>query len=64
MQWSVPQIAPISPERRAGLIGTIDPQHALKAQHDHVAAFFDLHLKHRSTKLFERPRHPGIRLVE
>jgi hypothetical protein len=64
MQWSVPQIAQISPQRRAGLIGTIVPQDALNAQHDYVAAFFDLHLKHRGTKLFERPRHPGIRLVD
>lgn len=64
MQWSVPQIAQISPERRVGLIGTIDPRDALKAQHDYVAAFFDLHLKHRSTTLFDRPRHPGIRLVD
>jgi hypothetical protein len=28
-----------------------------------VAAFFDLHLKHRATTLFDRVRHPGIRLV-
>ncbi|GAB2863988.1 alpha/beta hydrolase family protein [Lentzea nigeriaca] len=63
LQWSVPQIAQISPQRRAGLIGTIDPQEALNAQHDYVAAFFDLHLKHRATTLFDRPRHPGIRLV-
>lgn len=63
LQWSVPQIAAVTPERRAGLIGTIDPQDALKAQHDYMAAFFDLHLKHRSTTLFDRPRHPGIRLV-
>jgi hypothetical protein len=64
LQWSVPQIAQISPERRASLIGTIDPRDALKAQHDHLAAFFDLHLKHRGTTLFDRPRHEGIRLVE
>ncbi|NKE57340.1 prolyl oligopeptidase family serine peptidase [Lentzea sp. PSKA42] len=64
LQWSVPQIAQVTPERRAGLIGTINPRDALKAQHDYVAAFFDLHLKHRGTKLFDRPRHPGIRLVE
>jgi hypothetical protein len=64
MQWAVPQISQIAPERRAGLIGTIDPRDALKAQHDHVAAYFDLHLKHRGTTLFDRPRHPGIRLVE
>lgn len=64
LQWSVPQIAQIAPERRESLIGTIDPRDALKAQHDYVAAFFDLHLKHRGTKLFDRPRHPGVRLVE
>ncbi|MEV6240453.1 lipase [Lentzea sp. NPDC051838] len=64
LQWSVPQIPEIDPERADGLIGTIDPKDALKAQHDYVAAFFDLHLKHRSTTLFDRPRHEGIRLVE
>lgn len=63
MQWSLPQIAQISPQRRADLIGTINPEDALDAQHDYVAAFFDLHLKHRGTTLFDRPRHPGIRLV-
>ncbi len=64
LQWAVPQIAEVSPQRRAGLIGTIDPRDALRAQHDYVAAFFDLHLKHRSTSIFDRPRHPGIRLVQ
>ncbi|HUQ58948.1 alpha/beta hydrolase family protein [Lentzea sp.] len=63
LQWAVPQISAVTPEHRAGLIGTITPRDALKAQHDHVGAFFDLHLKHRSTTLFDRSRHPGIRLV-
>lgn len=63
LQWAVPQIAQVTPERRADLIGTIDPRDALRAQHDYLAAFFDLHLKHRATVLFDRPRHPGIRLV-
>jgi hypothetical protein len=39
------------------------PQVRLKAQRGHVAAFFDLHLKHRGTRLFDRARHEGIRLV-
>ncbi|MFS8099664.1 prolyl oligopeptidase family serine peptidase [Lentzea alba] len=64
LQWAVPQIAAVSPERRVGLTGTIDPRDALRAQHDYVAAFFDLHLKRRGTELFDRPRHPGVRLVE
>ncbi|MDX8149099.1 prolyl oligopeptidase family serine peptidase [Lentzea sp. BCCO 10_0061] len=63
MQWSVPQIGAVPTERRESLIGTIDSAAALKAQHDYVAAFFDLHLKHRGTRLFERARHEGIRLV-
>ncbi|WP_086663263.1 alpha/beta hydrolase family protein [Lentzea kentuckyensis] len=63
LQWSVPQIAGVTPQRRQGLIGTINPRDALKAQRDYVGAFFDLHLKHRGTTLFDRPRHPGIRLV-
>lgn len=63
LQWSVPQIGAISPERREGLIGTINTEASLKAQHDYVAAFFDLHLKHRGTGLFERPHHEGICLV-
>ncbi|MEU3644237.1 prolyl oligopeptidase family serine peptidase [Lentzea sp. NPDC034063] len=63
IQWSVPQIDTVPTERRESLIGTIDPTASLKAQHDYVAAFFDLHLKHRGTRLFERARHEGIRLV-
>lgn len=63
LQWSVPQIAAVTPECREGLIGTINSRDALKAQRDYVAAFFDLHLKQRGTTLFDRPRHPGIRLV-
>jgi hypothetical protein len=64
LQWAVPQIPAITPAHRESLIGTIAPKDALKAQHDYVAAFFDLHLKHRSTTLFDRPRHPGVRLVD
>lgn len=64
LQWSVPQLPEVSATRRVGLIGTIAPGDALRAQHDYVAAFFDLHLKQRRTSVFERPRHPGIRLVE
>jgi hypothetical protein len=64
LQWAVPQIPAVPAERRESLIGTIDPKDALQAQHDYVAAFFDLHLKHKRTKLFDRPRHPGVRLVE
>ncbi|MGW6446349.1 alpha/beta hydrolase family protein [Lentzea sp. NPDC055074] len=63
LQWSVPQIGAMSPERRESLIGTINSRAALKAQHDYVAAFFDLHLRHKGTRLFDRPRHEGIRLV-
>lgn len=64
LQWSVPQIGAVSPRQRAGLIGTIDVRESLKAQRDYVGAFFDLHLKRRGTTLFDRPRHPGIRLVD
>ncbi|GGN09730.1 hypothetical protein GCM10011609_56870 [Lentzea pudingi] len=63
LQWAVPQIGAISAEKRESLIGTINSRAASKAQHDYVGAFFDLHLKHRGTRLFERPRHEGIRLV-
>ncbi|MEU7476189.1 prolyl oligopeptidase family serine peptidase [Lentzea sp. NPDC042327] len=63
LQWAVPQVGAVTAERRADLIGTIDPRDSLKAQRDHVAAFFDLHLKHRATTLFDRVRHPGVRLV-
>ncbi|WP_237047934.1 alpha/beta hydrolase family protein [Lentzea guizhouensis] len=63
LQWAVPQIDEVTPERRVELIGTITPRSSVKAQHDYVAAFFDLHLKHRGTTLFDRARHPGIRLV-
>lgn len=64
LQWSVPQIPEVSPARRAGLIGAISPEDSLRAQHDYVAAFFDLHLKNKRTSIFDRPRHPGVRLIE
>ncbi|MFB7475091.1 alpha/beta hydrolase family protein [Kitasatospora sp. NPDC056184] len=47
------------------LLGTIDPARAVSAQRAYLAAFFDLHLRHRPTPLFTTPSpgHPEVRLV-
>jgi hypothetical protein len=37
------------------VIGTIDPERSLTAQRAYVAGFFDLHLRHRATTLFDPP---------
>ncbi|WP_380284034.1 alpha/beta hydrolase family protein [Kitasatospora purpeofusca] len=47
------------------LLGTIDPGRAVAAQRAYLAAFFDLHLRHRPTSLFTSPSPavPEVHLV-
>ncbi|WP_083959467.1 alpha/beta hydrolase family protein [Streptoalloteichus hindustanus] len=47
------------------LIGAIDPRRSLAAQRAYLAAFLDLHLRGRSTTLFDgpSPAHPDVRFV-
>ncbi|WP_426367802.1 alpha/beta hydrolase family protein [Streptomyces sp. E-08] len=66
LQVVLPQVTahlpvPAAPE----LIGTVDPRRSLAAQRAALTAFFDLHLKHRPTTLFEDPgaRFPELRIV-
>jgi len=66
LQIAVPQLtALLSPAKRVELVGTISPTRSLAAQHDYLAAYFDLHLKGRPTRLFDvpSPRHPDVRLL-
>ncbi|MEU5692887.1 lipase [Actinosynnema sp. NPDC020468] len=66
LQFAVPQLTSlVSPQVRVALVGSIDPERSLKAQHDYLAAYFDLHLKCRPTALFggASPRYPDVRLI-
>ncbi|MFF2658936.1 alpha/beta hydrolase family protein [Kitasatospora sp. NPDC058032] len=47
------------------LIGTVPPLRAVAAQRAYLAAFFDLHLRHRPTPLFTvpSPANPEVHLV-
>lgn len=62
-QWLVPQL-PVAPDRRALIIGSVDPDRSLLVQHSYLAAFFDLHLKGKPTSLFEQSCFPEARLVD
>lgn len=53
LQALAPQI-PGHPQVRE-LVGTVDPARAVAAQRAYVAAFLDLHLKGRKTRLFDGP---------
>src|SRR5260370_11181448 len=46
-------------------IGTIDPARAVTAERAYIAAFFDLHLRHRRSSLLDRPspRYPDIQFI-
>ncbi|GAA2212560.1 lipase [Nonomuraea monospora] len=67
LQIIVPQLgARVAADKRAALIGTIDPRRSLAAQRDYLGAFFDLHLRGRDRHLFdgESPRHPDIDFID
>ncbi|MGC0418088.1 alpha/beta hydrolase family protein [Embleya sp. AB8] len=66
LQVLVPQVSRLmTPDRRRQLIGTIDPTRSVRAQHDYVAAYFDLHLRGRDRGMFDRndPCHPDTRFI-
>lgn len=63
-----PQGGPIvglTPEQVIQVIGPLDPRRAVRAQRDILRAFFDLHLRHRGTSLFDgpSPRYPDVEIV-
>lgn len=51
------------PGDHTAMTGTVDPDGSLAAQRTYVAAFFDLHLRDRSTTVFDRAAHPVVELV-
>ncbi|RKT51951.1 alpha/beta hydrolase family protein [Saccharothrix australiensis] len=66
LQFVTPQVASLlKPGKQEELVGAIDAKKSLDAQHDYVARFFDVHLKHRDGRLFDHgpARHPDTRFV-
>ncbi|MFI7054491.1 alpha/beta hydrolase family protein [Streptosporangium canum] len=66
LQVMLPQIAAALPKvPAADFVGTIDPGRSVSAQRAYVAAFFDLHLNRRPTRLFDTPdaRFPEVSLI-
>ncbi|GAA4086215.1 alpha/beta hydrolase family protein [Nonomuraea soli] len=66
LQALLPQVAARVPGvPLADFVGTVDPGRSVAAQRAYVAAFFDLHLRGRQTRLFEGPdaRFPGVALI-
>jgi hypothetical protein len=47
------------------IIGTIDPARAVATERAYIAAFFDLHLRHRGSSLLDRPSplYPDIQFI-
>ncbi|MEU5696361.1 lipase [Actinosynnema sp. NPDC020468] len=65
-QVVLPQLSRVlQPGVSEAIIGTIDPTRSARAQHEYLAGFFDLHLKHRDRHLFDHddPRYPATRFV-
>ncbi|MFI6926443.1 alpha/beta hydrolase family protein [Nonomuraea spiralis] len=66
LQAMLPQIATKLPKVPvADFVGTIDPARSVSAQRAYTAAFFDLHLNDKPTRLFDAPdpRHPDVSLI-
>ncbi|NUP65945.1 MAG: lipase [Nonomuraea sp.] len=66
LQALLPQIVPALPKVPvADFVGTIDPGRSVAAQRAYVAAFFDLHLSRKPTRLFDAPdpRYPEVSLI-
>ncbi|WP_309123138.1 FtsX-like permease family protein [Paenibacillus sp.] len=60
-QYLLPQLSSklsLSPRVVQGSVGTVDPEQALAAQRDYIAAFFDLHLKGMQQPMLESPFSP------
>lgn len=67
LQVVLPQISGVlTTKEPLQQIGTIDPTRSLAAQHEYLTAFFDLHLKHRNTSLFDgnSPDHPDTKFID
>jgi hypothetical protein len=57
-QVLVPQavgVLNLQPDAVQQVIGTIDPARSVKNQRAYLTAFFDTHLRHRDSHLFDRP---------
>ncbi|MFI6291508.1 lipase [Nonomuraea sp. NPDC050790] len=66
LQAMLPKIAAALPKVPvADFVGTIDPDRSVAAQRAYVAAFFDLHLNNRPTRLFDAPspQHPDVSII-
>jgi dienelactone hydrolase len=68
LQVGLPQIAAalgLPPGTFEPFIGTIDPDRSIAAQRAYIAAFFDLHLRHRDDDLLDgpSPAYPEIEFV-
>jgi hypothetical protein len=66
LQIAVPQMGGLlTPVKQRELVGAIDATRSLAAQHDYVAAYFDVHLKERHSPLFrgDSPRYPDVRFI-
>jgi Platelet-activating factor acetylhydrolase, isoform II len=69
LQIGAPQITrtlDLAPAVFEPSIGTIDPDRSIAAQRAYIAAFFDLHLRHRDNHLLDgpSPAYPEIEFVE
>ena len=55
----------LTPGQLAQLVGTINPERAVSAERAYVAAFFDRWLRHRESRLLDRPspRYPEMKFV-
>lgn len=66
LQVLLPQIAATVPKLPVGeFVGTIDPGRSVSAQRAYIAAFFDLHLGRKPTRLFDASddRFPEVSLI-
>ncbi len=66
LQVMLPRIAAVLPKvPAADFVGTIDPGRSVSAQRAYVAAFFDLHLNKKPTRLFDAPdaRYADVSLI-
>ncbi|QFZ18134.1 alpha/beta hydrolase family protein [Saccharothrix syringae] len=54
--------AGVPAQARAGAVGTVDPLRSTASQRAYLGAHFDLHLRHRPTRLFDgpSPAHPDV----
>ncbi|WP_433267093.1 alpha/beta hydrolase family protein [Actinosynnema sp. CS-041913] len=66
LQFIAPQLENLlKPGKKEELVGEVDANRSLAAQHDYFAGFFDLHLKRRHGHPFDHgpKRHPDTRFI-